>query len=99
MKSPIDLWIHGYRLELTCLACPEQYDVYDPSGRQVGYFRLRHGRFTVEYPDCGGKLLLEANPQGDGLFEDSERLPWLYRGVRAIQKEIANFRFDSLANI
>lgn len=27
----------------TCGACPEQYDVYDMSNKQVGYVRLRWG--------------------------------------------------------
>lgn len=60
------------RLELTCSACPEQYDA-TYSGQQVGYLRLRHGNFTVECPDVGGKLVYEAQPEGDGIFEDEER--------------------------
>ena len=39
--------INGYRLILTCGACPEQYDVFD-GDRQVGYLRLRHGHFRAD---------------------------------------------------
>ena len=55
----------------TCGACPEQYDAYY-NNEVVGYLRLRHGRFTVECPDCGGELVLEASPKGDGCFDDDE---------------------------
>ena len=39
-----------YKIELvkTCGACPEQYDAYF-EGYQVGYLRLRHGTFRVDY--------------------------------------------------
>jgi len=39
--------INGYKLVLTCGACPEQYDVFK-NGQQVGYLRLRHGFFSAE---------------------------------------------------
>lgn len=61
------------RLERTCYACPEQYDAYDPDGRQVGYLRLRHGRFTVDMPDAGGTEVYNAAPIGDGIFAEDER--------------------------
>jgi hypothetical protein len=51
---------------------PEQYDVL-LDNKTVGYMRLRHGRFTVECPDVGGKLVYEAYPKGYGEFEDEER--------------------------
>ena len=56
----------------TCGACPEQYDAFI-DGKQVGYLRLRHGYFTVQYPNVGGELVYEAETKGDGLFEDDER--------------------------
>ena len=43
-----------FRLEMTCFACPEQYDVY-LEDEKVGYLRLRHGHFRCDVPDCGGK--------------------------------------------
>jgi prevent-host-death family protein len=61
----------------TCYACPEQYDAYDPDGRQVGYLRLRHGRFTVDMPDAGGMQVYSAAPEGDGIFDDDKREGYL----------------------
>jgi hypothetical protein len=73
------------RLHLTCSACPEQYDAFNDSGVQVGYLRLRHGRFTVEAPDSGGLLLYQAHPQGDGIFLNSERHHFLQIACHAIK--------------
>ena len=60
------------RLEQTCGACPEQYDAY-LGAKQVGYLRLRHGYFRVDFPDCGGETIYEAYTIGDGAFDPSER--------------------------
>ena len=79
-----DIEILGLRLQQTCFACPEQYDVYDQEGNQVAYFRLRHGRFTAESPDCGGKLVYMAHPNGDGIFYDDERMSYLTQAVKAV---------------
>lgn len=43
----------------TCEACPEQYDVYNESGNQVGYIRLRYGLLTLEYPANGCVTIYE----------------------------------------
>jgi len=75
--------INGYELELTSTACPEQYDVFKDS-KMVGYLRLRHGYFSAEVPDCGGKLVYEANPDGDGSFYDNERDNYLTAAIYAI---------------
>lgn len=40
---------NGLRFELTCGACPEQYDVYNGE-TQVGYVRLRWGGSTLRLP-------------------------------------------------
>jgi hypothetical protein len=72
-----------YVLTMTCGACPEQYDVH-LDGEQVGYLRLRHGVFTAETPDCGGKLVYRGEPKGDGIFESDERAHYLCRAVAAI---------------
>lgn len=77
-----------YTLKLTCVACPEQYDMLDSEGNIVGYFRLRHGKFRVEYPDVGGVLVFEAKPKGDGLFKDYEREYYLTLGYLAVIHEI-----------
>lgn len=57
-------------------ACPEQYDAFF-EGKEIGYLRLRHGSFTVEYPGVGGQLVYSAAPEGDGSFEDHEREHYL----------------------
>lgn len=75
--------ILGCRLELTCWACPEQYEVYLGS-EHIGYLRLRHGGFTAEYPECGGELVYEAEPLGDGYFEERERHGFLVEAVTAL---------------
>ena len=78
---------NGFDLQLTCSACPEQYDVL-MRGENVGHLRLRHGRFRVEYPDIPGETIFEAYPNGDGIFEDNERLVFLTKALRAIQDKI-----------
>jgi hypothetical protein len=75
-------------LEETCGACPEQYDAF-LDGKQVGYLRLRHGRFRVDYPDCGGETIYEAYPDGDGIFESNEREFYLTEAKKAIAAKIA----------
>lgn len=68
----------------TCFACPEQYDAR-LDGEQVGYLRLRHGRFSVECPDVDGCLVYSAHPMGDGIFDsDDERDYFLRHAVAAI---------------
>lgn len=76
--------IGDIQLKQTCSACPEQYDAFDSQGRQIGYLRLRHGNFTVEHPHCGGRLIYEAQPDGDGCFEDYEREFYLSKAKLAL---------------
>ena len=76
------------RLERTSFACPEQYDVFDENDNQVGYLRLRHGNFRVDYPNCGGKVIYDAYPNGDGIFEEDEREHYLDMAKLAIQNEL-----------
>ena len=64
------------RLVQTCGACPEQYDAFI-GDELVGYLRLRHGYFTVQYQSPSGELVYSAEPQGDGSFEDREREGYL----------------------
>jgi hypothetical protein len=75
-------------LKLSCGACPEQYDAFDEDGKQVGYLRLRHGHFRVDYPDCGGETIYEAHPMGDGIFDDEERDYYLRFAVDAIERRM-----------
>lgn len=85
----IPIFIHGYRLQKTCYACPEQYDVY-AGEHQVAYLRLRHGCFLADVPKCGGKNVYGSYPKGDGMFEDDERQQELTNAVLAVQKYYLN---------
>jgi hypothetical protein len=78
---------NGLELQMTCSACPEQYDVFK-DGKQVAYYRLRHGEFSVDYPECGGETIYEAEPSGDGIFDDNERLVYLSKAMRALLYKI-----------
>ena len=80
--------INGYTLVRTCSACPEQYDVYNGK-KQVGYIRLRHGIFRVDYLDCMQETLLcENDVNGDGMFYDDERPKYLLMAIEVIDKRI-----------
>jgi hypothetical protein len=86
-----DIIIDGCRLVLTCPACPEQYEVFDNKTReQIGYLRLRHGWFRADTPACGGETVYEANPHGDGIFDEDERMGYLTDAVAAIQTHRSN---------
>lgn len=74
---------YGLVLILTCGACPEQYDVLK-DGKQVAYFRLRHGEFRVDYPDVRGKVIYSVEPMGDGIFHDTERLAYMTKAMRVL---------------
>ena len=80
-----------YKLELSCFMCPEQWDVFSNFFDRVGYIRLRHGDFRVDYPDCGGKTLIaeSVDEHGDGAFVSEEiRNVYLLKAVKAIDEEI-----------
>ena len=79
-------------LVMTCSACPEQYDAYW-NDLLVGYLRLRHGEFTVRFPDVGGEIIYDARPDGDGSFEDYERDYFLIEAEKAIIAKIASKKF------
>ena len=68
-------------------ACPEQYDVFK-NGKQIAYYRLRHGKFKVDYPECGGETIYEAEPSGDGIFNDNERLVYLSKAMREVLNKL-----------
>lgn len=62
--------------------CPEQWWVFDGE-LEVGYLRLRHGKFSAEY---NGETVYRTNPIGDGCFEDEEREACLNAAVKAIDE-------------
>jgi hypothetical protein len=78
---------NGLILECTCMACPEQYEVFK-NGEQVAYYRLRHGSFRVDYLDCGGETIFEADPNGDGEFEPNERFNYMKDAMKIILNKI-----------
>ena len=80
--------IDGLKLIRTCYACPEQYDVLDEDHNVVGYLRLRHGFFRVDYPRCGDETIYEAYPKGDGSFEYDERKFYLTEAIKAIKEKL-----------
>lgn len=82
-------------LKLTCSACPEQYDAYY-EGEKIGYLRLRHGRFTVDWLRPGGPTLYTAAPKGDGAFEYDERDTYLTEAVMALAKQ-ESFDLDDVS--
>lgn len=84
---PAPLEIDGFKLVCTSVACPEQYDVFDSTGTQVGYLRLRHGNFRADYPDCGGETIYRSKTKGDGVFSDDERESELNNAIKAIKEK------------
>jgi len=76
------------KLKQTCIAYPEQYEAF-VGEKQVGYLRLRHGYFRVDFPDCGGKTIYKAHPKGEGMFKDNdERKYYLKMAKKVILKEL-----------
>ena len=88
IKWPEDTEVDGLKLVCTSIACPEQYDVFDPSGKKVGYLRLRHGKFRADYPDCGGETVYSSFAKGDGVFLDEERKNQLEKAIKAIKERM-----------
>ena len=83
--------ILDYNLVLNCGACPEQYDVFDSEGKQVGYLRLRYGGFRADYPDCGGDTVYSHrfDDGWKGIFDDDvERVFFLTEAVKALHNKI-----------
>ena len=80
--------IDNIELRMTSIACPEQYEAFDINGKQVGYLRLRHGHFRVDFLDCGEEIIYEAEPAGDGCFYSEERDFYLQKAVKVIKNKI-----------
>lgn len=83
--------ILGYTLVITCGACPEQYEVCNSEGKQVGYLRLRHGGFRADYPKCGGETVYRHSFDDGwkGIFDDDEeREYFLTEAVQALHNRI-----------
>ncbi len=65
--------INGLKFVETCMACPEQYDVFKDK-KQVAYIRLRWGILRVDIPDCGGRVIYKKtfNDGWKGCFDDEK---------------------------
>ena len=76
-------------LELTCYACPEQYDIF-VQGDQVGYARLRGGFCSVAVPDVGGVVVYTHDFGDDGwkgcFANQEERMLHLTAACNEIRK-------------
>ena len=84
----MDFDLNQIELVMTCAACPEQYDAFY-KGKQVGYLRLRHGEFRVDFPTCGDETIFYSEEmQGDGMFEDDEREHFLTEAKKAIVEKL-----------
>lgn len=79
------VYINGYQLVRTCYACPEQYDVFFPTGEQLGYLRLRHGSFRANLYDVGGKEVYSTCTEGDGIFVEHERVKHLRNAIQELE--------------
>jgi hypothetical protein len=86
--------IKDIKLVQTCEACPEQYDAF-VNDKQVGYLRLRHGYFRVDYPQCGGEVIYETYPREDGSFENNEREFYLNKAKKAILKKLKDININA----
>ena len=74
--------IDGVKFTRTCMACPEQYDVTNARGQEIGYVRLRHGVLNAEYTHGDKEEFVYARRYEDarGRFEsDDERKVVLQR--------------------
>lgn len=86
VKLATDCIVSGYEFRCTCRMYPEQYDVFK-DGQQVAYVRYRHGRFSVEVPDCSDDFVFEADLMDDdaGILLEEERQRYLEKAVLAIE--------------
>ncbi len=79
----------------TCGGCPEQYDAFDPYGRQIGYVRLRWGHLYAEYPYVGGEVVYEFQYEDGwlGMFpSDEDRQLHLNMIAIALKRRMAQDR-------
>ena len=89
MKKEKELSINGYKLVLECRAMPEAYGVF-LDNKEIGYLRLRHGYFAATYylKDEDGEVVYDAEPKGQGEFDNDEREYYLNKAVEEIDKYI-----------
>lgn len=86
--GPSNFKYKKFRAVLTCFACPEQYDIFKGS-ENVGYFRVRHGRFAAYRSINHDGPFYETRTQGDGMFSDSEREKQLHHALDLLEGILA----------
>ena len=81
-------YIRGFEFKMTCVACPEQYDVFDADGVQVAYVRLRHGCLSVDVPNCGDETIyMHVFRSAMGCFENKrQRIRYLKKIAKILSK-------------
>lgn len=95
-KGNFDVFVDGnnlMELELTCSACPEQYELYSRLDKKIkGYFRVRWSAFTCEFPDVGGELVYKSDIDESGwsgTFNSHEqRVEELTKAIKEIIKKL-----------
>jgi len=95
MKQPkIDkpFYIKGYKFILICPGFPESYEIFKDN-KNIGYLRLRWGKFKIIIPDYRGIIIDELYPKGHGEFHDNERRYYLKESLKKI-----NWYYDIIKN-
>jgi hypothetical protein len=94
----LPIMVNGYTFKKTCVACPEQYDVF-VGDTQVAYVRLRHSKLKCVVPDIGGIEVYSKTLDGDdvGIFPDAQRFYYLNECADAITQFCVSGR-DSIAD-
>jgi hypothetical protein len=90
-NEPPDYIVQSLDFIGTCGSCPEQYDVVNSSGVQVGYIRLRGGRLSVVFPEVGGMTLFADRFEDNwkGCFDsEEERMKYLEIAATCINKQL-----------
>ena len=82
------MFIKGYELICTCMACPEQYDVLY-MGEEVGYLRLRHGWFRADWTYNGADETVYSVDleDSDGVFTEGDRKIHLVAAIDALEEK------------
>lgn len=81
------------RLELTCHACPEQYDLISLlDGKKLSYMRLRWSYFKCEYPYDSDEIVYDGDVDDDGFsgrfHGEGQRVKFLSDAIKAVVKKI-----------
>lgn len=76
-----------FKLEKTCGACPEQYNVFYGE-EYVGFLHLRNGLYSICDPN--DNVITVMYPNGDGIFESEERDKYIQLGLLNIVENLSS---------